>query len=58
MIRFSVSPILLDVQDAETVTEFFNIILPDGYKMVFTDINEVDNKLEQQFRYVMTDDES
>ncbi|HEX78563.1 MAG TPA: hypothetical protein G4O19_00210 [Dehalococcoidia bacterium] len=54
----SVSPILLDVQDAETVTEFFNIILPDGYKMVFTDINEVDNKLEQQFRYVMTDDES
>lgn len=54
----SVTPILLDVQDAGAITEFFNILLPDGYKMVFVDINEADSKLRQKFEYVMLDDES
>ncbi len=54
----NVTPILLDVQDTEIVTEFFNIILPDGYRMVFVDIDEADSELWQEFEYVILDDES
>lgn len=52
-----VSPVLIDVQNPREVTEFFNILLPGGYRMVLVDIHEV-NSLKENFSYVMIDDES
>ncbi|MFC2062409.1 6-pyruvoyl-tetrahydropterin synthase-related protein [Chloroflexota bacterium] len=54
----SVSPVLLDVAEPERVTEFFNILIPGGYRMVFANIGEVTDDIKGEFRYVMLDDES
>jgi uncharacterized membrane protein len=54
----SVTPILLDVDNEELVTEFFNILLPKGYRMVFVNVDGVDKHLKKEFEYVMVDDES
>ncbi len=53
-----VTPLLLDVRDPERVTEFFNILLPQGYRMVFVKVDEVNDDLKNKFKYVMVDDES
>lgn len=54
----SVNPILLDVSHPQQVTDFFNILVPGGYKMVFIDIGEVDEDMKGKFDYVMVDDEA
>ncbi len=54
----SVTPVLLDVESPERATEFFNILLPYGYRMVFADVDEVPERLRQEFPYAMVDDES
>ena len=54
----SVTPILLDVQEPEIVTEFFNILLPEGYRMVFVSVDGVSNDLKEKFEYVILDNES
>ncbi len=54
----SVTPILLDVLEPERVTEFFNILLPKGYRMVFVSVDRVDEDMKEQFEYVMLDNES
>ena len=54
----SITPILLDVKYSSAVTEFFNILLPNGYRFVFVDANGVDNTIKNQFQYVMVDDPS
>jgi hypothetical protein len=54
----SVTPVLLDVADATAVTEFLNILLPDGYRMVLVDIEDVTEELVAEFEYVMLDDEA
>jgi uncharacterized membrane protein len=54
----AITPILLDVKDPTAVTEFFNILLPNGYKFVFVDANGIDNAIKNQFQYVMVDDAS
>jgi uncharacterized membrane protein len=52
----STTPIILDVDNPEMVTNFFNILIPNGYKMVFVDKNDIANDLKQEFQYVMIDD--
>lgn len=54
----SVTPILLDVLEPERVTEFFNILLPKGYRMVFVSVDRVDEDMKEQFEYVMLDNET
>ncbi len=54
----SVTPILLDVAHPQQASWFFNIMLPEGYKMVFVDAQEVKESLRGKFAYVMVDDES
>ena len=54
----TVTPILLDVQEPEIVTEFFNILLPEGYRMVFVSVDGVSNDLKEKFEYVILDNES
>ncbi len=51
-----VTPVILDVRDPRAVTEFFNILVPGGYRMVFVTADTVDSSLLSQFEYVMTDD--
>jgi uncharacterized membrane protein len=53
-----VTPILMDVKNPKEVTEFFNILLPKGYRMVFSDVHEVAGDLKGKFEYVMVDNES
>ncbi len=54
----SVSPVLLDVNNPADVADFFNILLPGGYRMAFVDAHEVPAELKDSFDYVVTDDES
>ncbi len=68
----SVSPILLDVSHPQQVTEFFNILVPRGYRMVFVDakeiteevqekvdyVTETTEELKEEFNYVMVDEEA
>lgn len=51
----NVTPILLDVSDEERVTEFFNILIPQGYRMVFANAELLDKDIINKFDYVMTD---
>jgi hypothetical protein len=51
-----VTPILIDVKSPRDVTEFFNILLPGGYKLVLVDIHDVRPEMVSRFSYVMTDD--
>ncbi|MEN8614024.1 hypothetical protein ABFB09_01895 [Dehalogenimonas sp. THU2] len=51
-----VTPILLDVNDPQMVTEIFNIMLPDGYRYVFVDKAVVSDDLLEEFEYVFVDD--
>ena len=53
-----VSPILLDVENPTEVTEFFNILLPEGYKIVFVNADDSDENLKEKYEYVMIDNES
>lgn len=53
-----VTPVLLDVENPTEVTEFFNILLPKGYRMVFVNVNDVNDDLKEEFEYVMIDNES
>jgi hypothetical protein len=53
-----VKPILIDVAKPREVTEFFNILLPNGYKMVLVDIHDVKPGLIGRFDYVMVDEKS
>jgi uncharacterized membrane protein len=53
-----VTPILLDVKNPTEVTEFFNILLPEGYRMVFVNVHDVNENLKEKFEYVMLDNES
>jgi hypothetical protein len=53
-----VTPILLDVKDPQEVTEFFNILMPQGYKMVFVDAAGLNQSAKDSFSYVLTDDAS
>lgn len=54
----TVTPILLDVRDPRAATEFFNILLPRGYRIVLADVQDIDGDLAGKFDYVMVDDES
>lgn len=54
----NVSPILLDVSDPQQVTDFFNVLVPGGYRMVFVDAREAGEDIGREFDYVMVDDES
>lgn len=54
----SVEPILLDVNNPKQVTEFFNILLPGSYKIVFANINEINENMVRSFKYVMIDNET
>jgi hypothetical protein len=54
----SVTPVLLDVHNPKEVTEFFNILLPEGYKFVFVDSSNVPDDLRSKFDLVMVDDVS
>ena len=51
-----VTPILIDVKSTRDVTEFFNILLPGGYKMVLVDVHDISPDLINRFQYVMLDD--
>jgi uncharacterized membrane protein len=53
-----VTPVLLDVKNPTEVTEFFNILLPEGYRMVFVNVHEADENSKEEFAYVMLDNES
>jgi hypothetical protein len=53
-----VTPILLDAQNPNLFNEFFNILLPTGYKLVMVDIKDVHNGLSDKFTYVMVDNAS
>jgi uncharacterized membrane protein len=53
-----VTPILLDVDNPTEVTEFFNILLPRGYRMVFVNVHDANENLKEEFEYVMIDNES
>lgn len=52
----AVTPILLDAQDPKWVTEFFNILLPGGYRTVLVNVQDVPADLRDKFQYVMVDD--
>ncbi len=54
----AVTPILIDVDKTREATEFFNILLPQGYKMVLVDIKDVPAKEISSFKYVIVDTES
>ena len=54
----SVTPVLLDVSRPREVTEFFNILLPQGYRIVFADVSDVSEGMKENFNYVMIDDEA
>ncbi len=54
----NINPILLDVSYPQQVTDFFNILVPGGYKMVFVDASEVGEDMKAKFDYVMVDDEA
>jgi len=49
----TVNPIILDVEAPDKFTNFFNLLVPDGYKMVFV-TSELGSSL--QTSYVMVDD--
>ena len=51
-----VTPVLLDVKSPQKATEFFNILVPNGYKLVFVESAGLDNEIKDQFSYVLTDD--
>ena len=51
-----VAPILIDVKSPREVTEFFNILLPEGYKIILVDVNDVAPDLTGRFEYAMVDD--
>jgi hypothetical protein len=53
-----VIPVLIDVDRPREVTEFFNILLPTGYRMVLVDVNDIAPDLTSRFNYVMVDNES
>jgi hypothetical protein len=53
-----VTPVLVDAQNIRNVTEFFNILLPGGYKMVLVDIHDIPSEMADKFNWVMLDDES
>jgi hypothetical protein len=52
----AVTPVLLDVQYPEKVTQFFNVLLPHGYRLVFVDVHQVESFMIDKFSYVMVDD--
>jgi len=52
-----VTPILMDVEESGEVNEFFNILLPGGYKMVFVDIKDIRLDMIEHFDHVMLDKE-
>jgi len=52
-----VTPILLDVDLVEHYVNFFNVLVPDGYKIVFV-TREVGEKAIQSIKYVMVSDEA
>jgi hypothetical protein len=51
----TVTPILVDVKNTRNITEFFNILLPYGYKMVLVDIHDIAPDMVSRFQYVMID---
>ena len=53
-----VMPVLLDVKSPQKVTEFFNILMPGGYRLVFVDATGLDYATRDAFDYVLTDDET
>ena len=54
----NVTPVLLDVQNPDDVSDFFNIMVPGGYRLVFVDAATVPASLADKFQYVLTDDET
>jgi uncharacterized membrane protein len=54
----NVIPILLDVSHPQQVTDFFNILVPGGYRLVFVNASEVSEDMRTKFDYVMVDDEA
>lgn len=54
----NVTPILLDVSNPTQVNEYFNVLMPTGYKMIFVNTNDINNQLKQKIEYVMVDSES
>lgn len=50
-----VSPILLDVENPEVVSRFLNIVLIDGYKLVFIEVKDIGKACVSRFDYVMVD---
>jgi hypothetical protein len=53
-----VTPILIDVDNAREATEFFNILLPEGYRIVLTHVNDVPPDVTDKFEYIMVDQEA
>jgi len=53
-----VTPVLIDVDKPRELTEFFNILLPKGYKLVFVEVNDISPDLISKFENVMVDHES
>lgn len=51
-----VTPVLLDVKNPGETADFFNILIPNGYRMVFVDAGTVNAGLKEKFDYVLTDD--
>jgi len=54
----AVTPVLLDVADPDNIADFFNILMPKGYRLVFADASKIDAGLKAGFGYVLTDDET
>ena len=54
----NVTPILLDVNNSTQVMEYFNILMPQGYQMIFVNTSQVNQEIKQKFAYVMVDDET
>jgi hypothetical protein len=54
----NVTPILLDVNHSTQVMEYFNILMPQGYQMIFVNADEINEDLKQKFTYVMVDNET
>ena len=54
----SVIPILLDASHPQEVTDFFNILVPGGYRLVFVNASDVSEDMRAKFNYVMVDDEA
>ena len=53
-----VTPVLMDVSKPREAMEFFNILMPQGYRMVLVDVKDVPPGMMERFEYVMVDDAS